>query len=261
MPNRADTSWHDDLPLIIADGLGLEDAAELLHVSLGMITQQLPRYPALREAVAEARRASGRRSGMQITNPRRDALMLEWGKKLAAKGRTGLPARDPRDEVFFAALGRGLTILAAADEAGIPISTVHYRRRAEARFGDLVCEILRQSGTPEAAPIGRGDRKSGPPRALTPAAGTAICRTLRNGGTLQDAADAVGVTPQTIKRARYADPDFDQRVVAAGLAGGRRFTRLTKPPCPGPKCGTVYGYDMLGCREPACRETKIGKKR
>lgn len=255
VPEPADDlrgGWPAVLPRIVADGLGLEDAAAVLQVSLKAVETRLQNDRALREAVAEARRTSGRSRGMRVTDARRDPLMLTWGKRLTEAGMTGGPGCDPREETFLAALGRGLTIAAAAGEAGIPVQTIYSRRRHNAEFDALVLQVLRASGTPEAQPVG-GGRGPGPASALTPAARTEICRTLRTGGTLREAAAAVGVKPQTIKRARYADPEFDRRVVAAGLAGGRRFTRLTKPPCPGPKCGTDYGYDTLGCREPACR--------
>lgn len=167
---------------------------------------------------------------------------------------------DERVGVLLAGLRLGLTITGAATKAGIPISTLNDWRRADQQFNDLVCQTLRRSGTPEAEPIGMG-RGSGPPPVLIPAARDKICEILRAGGALAEAAKALRISPTTIKRTRHADPEFDQQVVDAGQAAGRRFTRLSRPPCPGSACATQYGYDVLGCHELACREAAIARRR
>lgn len=155
--------------------------------------------------------------------------------------------------VFLDALCEGLTIDAAANEANLSPRTIDGRRQRDPGFADIVDQILTATGclpTVRRSATGRST-------VLTPAARSAVVRALRRGSTLREAALEAGLTPQAIKRGRYLDSAFDAAVVRAGTAAGRPFKRLVKPPCPGPKCGTPYGYDVLGCRAGACKAHKV----
>lgn len=183
-----DTRWHDQLPPLIAAGLSMHDAAELLGVHVHTIEQQLliPRLRYLRDAIAEARKRSGRSRGMRASDPRRAQVI----------------------------------------------------------------EAFKNGRRPDA-------RKDGRPPSLTPDVRQTVLDAIRSGATLRRAADIAKSTPLAIKRTRYRDTEFDRALVNAS---GGRLSILSRPSCPGPKCGTPYAYDTLGCRNPACRDAATARR-
>jgi hypothetical protein len=151
-----------------------------------------------------------------------------------------------------------MTIKEAAAASNLSTSSIQRFRVQLPNFDAEVTQILLDSGVREARPLQeRLKGFEGRPPVLTDDARRRVLRLLRAGRTVSQITQATGISVLAIKRARYRDPDFDAAVVAAATAGGRTgFKPLSRPPCPGPKCGTPYGYDTLACREDECRDAK-----
>ena len=242
---RPDTSWHDAFLAEVAEGMAYKYAARKAGVSDKTLYNHFRRDPSFR-AKADA-----------VRSPRVYPADTSWHDRLPPLIAAGLSMPDA------ASL---LGVRAQTIEQQLLIPRFQYLRDAiskareqSGRSRGMRVSDPRRNRIIEAFNRGRSldDRRGGRPPSLTSEVRQVILDAIRAGATLKEAATAAETTPLTIKRARYRDRAFDAGVVEAG---GGRFSLLTPPRCPGPKCGTPYAYDTLGCREAVCRIAAITRR-